>query len=291
MKKKSKESSENASLAMAYGMRRKSKKASPSKEERPMPEQRHNDSKDVAQADHQRDNKQSGWTDTPVKAQAVMNNGRMVKPIKHPSMAQSPVFKTKFRDEEDHLEESARPDGYGRKPSQDLNEEESHKSGKSPHKMKMMANGGMINEEESFKDAEEDEEQHPAHEESDDDSQRPPEDEIMADHFAEGGSVEEEMAIDHAASIAAAIMAKRKMMAEGGEVDLDLNADEEPNHEDEESFEALKKENYDESDALDSSDQPEDSNEHSPEHKEEDVDDRSLSSRIRRKMKKSPISR
>jgi hypothetical protein len=108
--------------------------------------------------------------------------------------------------------------------------------------------------------------------------------------MAEGGEVsdemdqpEEEEAIEHAASIAAAIMAKRaakKMMAEGGMVELD-------GHEDESELndqnKAALKENYDE--GMEGADDPMESNEHSPEHAEEDVDDSDIVAAIRRKMK------
>lgn len=58
------------------------------------------------------------------------------------------------------------------------------------------------------------------------------------------------------------IMNRRKMMAEGGMVDLSENADEEYNHADADNFAALKKENYSESDGLDDLTSPMDSNEH-----------------------------
>ena len=111
---------------------------------------------------------------------------------------------------------------------------------------------------------------------------------------------------DESASLAAAIMAKRKMMARGGEIkshdsiysddsdqaDLSRNADEDANEEDQLSFNALEKENYSESPALRQANHPEDSNMHSPEHDEMDVEDRSIVSQIRNKMKKkSPIAR
>lgn len=140
--------------------------------------------------------------------------------------------------------------------------------------------------------------------------------------YAEGGSVhhemdeqpEDEAELEHAASMAAAIMAKMKKFARGGEiledspdihshgsmdthedadqVDLSRNADEDANEEDQSSFNALRKENYSESDGLRKMDSPEDSNEHSPEHEDMDVNDDSIVSQIRRKMRvKSAISR
>jgi hypothetical protein len=116
---------------------------------------------------------------------------------------------------------------------------------------------------------------------------------------ADGGPISEEEQEEHENSIAAAIMAKRKareedgmsgstdensaiQMAEGGEVDLSLNADEQPNNEDQMSFEALKKENYSESEGLKHMDSPKDSNEHGHEI---DSDDHDMVEAIRRRMK------
>lgn len=134
-------------------------------------------------------------------------------------------------------------------------------------------------------------------------------------NYADGGSVEEEEAIEHAASIAAAIMAKRKMMALGGEiledggdihshgsmdsddsdqVDLSRNADEDANEEDQASFDALRKENYSETAGLDALDSPEDSNEHGDDREDasENTNSRNISDAIRRKMRaKSAITR
>ncbi len=115
--------------------------------------------------------------------------------------------------------------------------------------------------------------------------------------LAEGGMAEDEQEEEHHDSMHAAIMAKRKrmhdeidsgahdedaaeMMAEGGQVDLHSEHEEEPNNEDQMSFEALKKENYNSSD-LDA-DQPEDSNEDGDDI---DKDDHDMIGSIRRKMK------
>lgn len=98
------------------------------------------------------------------------------------------------------------------------------------------------------------------------DDKRPPKDEYMADHFAEGGEAE-----GHYESVSDAIMAKkRKKYADGGMVDLDENAREEPNNEDDMSFEALKKENYSEEAGLEHMGSPEDSNEHGHDLPDED---------------------
>lgn len=265
-------------LAIAYSVKRKKKMAEGGKvdesaksEHRPMPEEQDKDSQDVAQNRHKKQLVNSDWDQNPgIKRPKT-------QPIKHPSMAQSPVFKVKLRDQEDHLEDSA-----------SVNNGPQHKK---------YAEGGEINEEVSMHDAEEDGVQHPAHLEEDNDEMAPPEDEFMAGHFADGGEVEEE----RHNSIAAAIMARRDRMhdeidsgahdldhavkmAEGGEVDLSQNADEEPNHEDQMSFEALKKENYNESEGLDKLDQPRDSNLKGDSREEDEENKHDMVSSIRSKM-------
>lgn len=103
--------------------------------------------------------------------------------------------------------------------------------------------------------------------------------------------------VEHAASLVAAVMAKRRM-AKGGEilseddidvsdseqVDLSENAEEEANMLDRLNFNALRKEVYAESDALDEMDQPRDSNLKG--HDMDDENDKSIVSAVRRKMKK-----
>lgn len=75
--------------------------------------------------------------------------------------------------------------------------------------------------------------------------------------------------------------------ADGGEVDLSRNADEDPNYEDDLSFNALRKENYSESAGLDELDSPMDSGQHGDEREidSEDEHDGRLVSKIRSKMK------
>lgn len=128
--------------------------------------------------------------------------------------------------------------------------------------------------------------------------------------YAQGGMIHDEEEMEHEDSIAAAIMAKKEresrldsdsdmdrmvMMAEGGEihshnsiysddssqVDLSRNADEDANEEDQLSFNALRKENYSESEGLSQLDSPMDSNEHGDEI---DSDDHDRVSRIQSKM-------
>lgn len=88
------------------------------------------------------------------------------------------------------------------------------------------------------------------------------------------------------ASIADAIIAKKrkaKMMAAGGMVDLEANSEEDPNNEDQMSFEANGKEQYD----LDQlSSQPEDSNETGDEREDDAENQHDMVSSIRKKMKK-----
>lgn len=124
---------------------------------------------------------------------------------------------------------------------------------------------------------------------------------------AEGGMIDDEQDIIDHASIAAAIMAKRKkmqqdadsesdidsemMMADGGMVDLNENSQEQPN-EYYKRNQAVLKENYDSD--MEDMEQPMDSNEHadSEEEMSENEHDEDMVSSIRRKMRtKSPIIR
>lgn len=114
---------------------------------------------------------------------------------------------------------------------------------------------------------------------------------------------EDEAELIHGSSVAAAVMAKRRKMARGGEIlsedsmesddssqaDLSRNAQEDANMEDKASFDALRKENYNTS-YMDE-DQPEDSNLHSDseESESENKHDKSLVDKIRAGMKKRSI--
>lgn len=105
-----------------------------------------------------------------------------------------------------------------------------------------------------------------------------------SEYLADGGyiSPEDEIDEENHASLAAAIMAKRKRMADGGEVDLqDNNGDEDLNNEDDMSFDAARKKTYFDDAQLSS--QPEDSNEHGDEL--EDADSHDMVGSIRKKMK------
>lgn len=109
---------------------------------------------------------------------------------------------------------------------------------------------------------------------------RPPEDQYMADRFAKGGEVD-----SHYDSIADAIMRKKKM-ADGGEVDINSNAEETPSTLspfDDDNSDAVLKELYDD-DQI--GPQPEDSNEIGDEREDEESDKFDMVSAIRKKMKK-----
>ncbi len=143
---------------------------------------------------------------------------------------------------------------------------------------------------------------------------------LESDMMAEGGEVAHphvddmsEQEEEHHMSIAAAIMAKRDrmkamdsdsdedsqmMMAEGGEIpshesiysddsdqaDLSRNADEDANEEDQLSFNAMRKENYSESEGLEQLDSPMDSNEHGDDREDSKSDKKDMISQIRSKM-------
>lgn len=171
------------------------------------------------------------------------------------------------------------------------------------------------------------EEPHSEHDEMfmDDEENEDHMEDINPARLADGGMVDDEEELEHHASVAAAIMAQREAKrsmaldsgsedmdeaeayAEGGEIlshdsiysddsdqaDLSRNADEDANEEDQTSFNALRKENYSESEGLDQMESPMDSNEHGDMEEsasEDDHDD--VVSQIRRNMRRrSPITR
>lgn len=312
------------SLGIAYSVKRKHPKkmanggpVSAKSEKRPMPSEMDNDHKMAMQNSGNKPPKQDSMTSQPERKQA--SKGMRTTPIKHPKMVPSDAFSSRMRSQEDYLQDSAGVnDGPQHQPPQEDNEMEAKKSGPSTPalKMKMMAKGGMINEDVSMHDAEMDNDEHPAGLESDNDEMGPSEEEFMAGHFAKGGDVQptyenkpdngygaiifkadggevtDEEALEHHASVASAIMAKRaKMMAEGGEVDIDSNNEEQPNGYYHQNEDAALKENYDED--MDDVSQPEDSNEHGDmrEDDEENDHDSSIVGKIMRKRKSSPISK
>ncbi len=200
-------------------------------------------------------------------------------PLKHPTVMKGNTFSTRLRDQEDDLQSTA-----------SVNEGPQEQPPK------------MYDEEEADKSG-------------------PSVPALDMKMMADGGSVqpEDEAEEEHHASVAAAIMARRKeashsaesdsdidsemMMAEGGRVpsdeisshssiysddssqaDLSRNADEDANEEDQLSFNALTKENYSESEGLAQLDSPRDSNLHGDEREDAESDPHDMVSAIRRKM-------
>ncbi len=300
-------------LAIAYSVKRKASKKKMAEggevnedaatEHRPMPEEHDRDAAEIKHNEGKKALRDSDWTDNPTVKQAQKMS---ITKMSSPKMVEGNL-KVKLRGQEEDLM-AMHPASPKEEPERQYDEEEPNRQGISPHKMKMMAKGGMINEEVSMHDAEEDNEEHPAHLEEDDDQMTMPVDEYMASHFAHGGMAMEEEELEHAADIAAAIMARRKSrevmdsgsadedyaerMAEGGEVDIEENEEEQPNGYYDRNEHAALKENYDQE--LHNVHEPEDSNEHADmrEEDEENDDDESIVDAIMRKMKKrSPITR
>lgn len=315
-------------LAIAYAVKRKAAKKkmanggmvneSAASENRPMPEEADKDSKMVSRNSGNKPAKNDSWTSSVTVEQAQRpSKTRLSQPKMAPITGPFSVRNRDMHEDEANMMDRMPADNYGNQPDKRDDEMDAKKMGSDPDMAKEHSNGrkpyakgGMINKAVSMSSAEEDRVEHPAGLEEDNDQMAPSESEIMADHFAEGGEVDNEDEIEHAASIAAAIMAKRRkmMMAEGGEIlshgsmdsddsdqaDLSRNADEDANEEDQASFSALRKENYSESAGLDLLDSPRDSAQHGDmrEDNEENIYDSDIVSAIRRKMKmKSAITR
>lgn len=296
-------------FAVAVSVSRKPKKyakggqiPSAKEESRPGTQEERNDKKDIRQNSSDKPAKHDGVLDRSTEAQARKPSHT---PLKRPSMVPSDAFSVKLRDHESDLEEYAKVnEGTQHQPPRDDDESDPKKRGRSPHPMKMMATGGKVEEDADHQDDihnqkvdheygdgdEQDDQGSPEGLESDDDMKSPARSKFMAGKMmADGGEVDDEEEMEHDASIAGAIMRKRKY-AEGGEVDLDMNAEEEPNHEDDDSYEALQKENYSEEAGLDEAKNPKDSSEHGHEISDEDAHD--MVSKIRKLMsKRSPITK
>ncbi len=118
-----------------------------------------------------------------------------------------------------------------------------------------------------------------------DTSMRPAIDQYMGSKMAEGGEVgpADLMSDDErSSSIAEAIMRKRKMMADGGMVDLDANSEEHSNEYDDLNEDAA---NEPQSDDSQISAQPEDSNEKGDSREDDSENKRDMISAIRAKLK------
>lgn len=315
---------QDQSLAIAYSVKRKPKKKmaqggkvneSAASEHRPNPEERDKDAKSVSRNSGNKPPKQDSWTDQPTVTQARKPS---LTKLSRPKIVGSDAFSVRSREEvEAGLDQidSYPPQSPKAKAPRRLIELDADKSGPdtpSLH-MKKMANGGEV----SFEESEEDHAVHPEGLEEDNDQMKPPSSRYMSGQnqmLAEGGEVER----DHEDSIAAAIMAKRDRMhaaidsgardldeavrmAEGGEVgdingrdsiysddsdqaDLSRNAEEDANMEDQASFDALRKENYSESEGLAQVDNPEDSGQHGDDREDSESDKHDMAEAIRRKM-------
>lgn len=190
------------SLAIAYDVKRRNKRKkmaeggkvdeSAKTEHRPMPEERDQDSKMVVKNSGKKPASHDSWTDNVTVAQAQKPSKTA---LKRPALKGSDAFSVRYKDEID--EDLKRMDSMppespkAKMPARD-EEAEPNRQGPKVHPMKMMAKGGQINKAISFLDSEEDHEEHPAGLESDNDMMGPDEDEYMANHFAEGGEVDED---------------------------------------------------------------------------------------------------
>lgn len=257
---------QDQAVAIAMSMRRKAPKkmaegGSVKSEKRPMPEDRHNDKIEAAHSSSAKPVTGSQMTSRPDIAQTQSRPTPSLKnpqPLRASKMVASDspfkILDRRLQDEEEHL--------------------------------MRMAKGGMINEEVSMERAEQD--QDPEISPIRESYMSPSESEIMSDKMApmlaEGGDVSprDEIEEEMHDSLAAAIMAKRRRFAQGGQVDLDLNSMEQPNAYYKANQEALK-ENYD-SDMEDVS-QPEDSNETADEREKSAEDKHDMVSAIRSKMR------
>jgi len=161
----------------------------------------------------------------------------------------------------------------------DITVPEEHEADADNQRRKPMAKGGYLTNAKSEGHA-------------DIDNAKTDEDEDMMEHFDDGGIAGSLMklapmalmALSKGGSIADRIMQKRKMMAEGGEVDLAKNSEEDLNNEDQMSFDAGLKEQYD-VDQI--SPQPMDSNEKgdSRESDAENMHDDDMIEQIRKRLK------
>lgn len=323
-------------LAISYSIKRKAGKkkmadggpVSAKSEKRPMPEQKGNDTKEA--------NRVSAKTEAPPSFQSEQRpmppKGMKTTAIKHPKMVPSTGFTAKLRSQEDDLQDTANTGSAGEQPPSEYDQADQDQTSGNPDDQsehstskKAYAKGGKVessdysarpnehmddlidltpSEDEASDMAHANNEKRQAQTSGNPDDSQPHSDDIDTAMYAEGGEIEDQ-AIEHAASIAAAIMAKRRKMAEGGEIhshgsmdthedadqaDLSRNADEDANEEDQASFDALRKENYSETDGLEALDQPTDSNTHG--HEADDEHDKSISAKIRSKMRKrSAITR
>ncbi len=285
-------------LGIAYAIKSKNKKkmaeggkvtTSAASESRPMPSTTGADAHSVSRNSTKKSLQDAQWTDQPTVRQAQRPSKT---PLARPKLVGSDAFSVRYSDEIDqdlHRPMSESPDGYGKQPKKAYDEMGADRQGPSTPslKMKMMAEGGMADDEEM---------QEPRTEAATEASR------LDTGYGrvilkAEGGMIDDEELPqpeadeEEHASIAAAIMARNaRKMAEGGYVDIEDNAQEEASDAADEYTEAAMKENYD-SDLMDVS-QPMDSNEHGDELSDEDDHGMTKIQKImRRSAKRSPITK
>ena len=310
-------------LAIAYSVQRKAKhkkmagggmvNESAASEHRPMPEERDKDAKMVNHNSGKKPLVDADWTGRLTVMQAQKPSKT---PLSRPKIAKGSTFSSIDRDlmdQEERLQSAMPPSSPKDQPKSEYNEDSADRQGPKVPDMQREHNngrkpyfeGGVVSE----KASEEDGVEHPAGLEEDDDQMRPAMDDYMSGHeqmLAEGGMAHEmdmqpepEEEMEHHDSLASAVMARMKKasqhsnssidhemyMADGGMVDLqDNNGDEQPNHEDDYSYDAIRKKTYFDDSQL--GPQPMDSNEHGDEHEMESSDPHDMISKIRSKMKR-----
>lgn len=268
------------------------------RESRPNPDQTANDAHSVARNETKKALVDSSWTSRPDIPQTAERK-KGTQPIAEPSMPKGATFQVRSNRMQDELKaqernqmQSMAPGNPGAQPKAMYDEPVKPGNGPIPAAQRHFAEGGEVERRKQM-------DPNSLVRESEIQSQtdiakRKAMDPHSPLRMAEGGVVEQEREIMEAASIAAAIMARRRM-AKGGMVDqadLTQNAIEHGNEADQLNMDALGKEIYDESSALDAATQPEDSNLIEPEHDEENIHDKGMIGEIRSKMKKrSPITK
>jgi hypothetical protein len=273
---------QDQALAISYSIKKKPKKMaaggnveSAKEEKRPMPDETFNDAASVAHNKGKKPLESADWTDDTWQK---FGKNMSIKQGQRPAPLPIAGHKVNDRDlfeKEQHLMALA-PGPYGEKlpepmaaggPVPGLDEEAPHTGETAEdmlrrHATELAAAGYM--------------------------APRPSMEEYMGDKMAMGGvagglAPGEEDDMSPGYDVFETI--KRKKMADGGMVDLEANSEEHENTEDDLSYDALKKEQYD-LDQLD--EQPMDSNEHGDEREKdaEDDHDDSIVGQIKRKAKK-----
>jgi hypothetical protein len=307
-------------LAIAYSIKRKNSKKmahggkvdiDAKSEDRPMPDESHADAHSQARNSGDKALRDSDWTDQPTVAQAQMSSST--------KLSQPEGRKLQGRNDEDDMMDSMAPGPYGAKPPSRDDEEDPNRQGPKVSDMAHQhnngraayAHGGMANKvahqmgEEGPGRSDPDSSMLESHDygmgPNSPDEEHPHTGETEADmlrrhamelaHFAQGGPtgpMNPKLAESHKEPHEEGSMAKeimRKRMASGGQVDLEANSEEDLNNEDQMSFDAGLKEQYD---LRQLKKQPMDSNEKgdSREAAEENDHDESIVSAIRKKSKK-----